>query len=65
VTPCNLDTNVDLNIGNVMKNNPKEIYESMEYQRIRKASIARKISPCSTCHDANYTHENRYVYAKK
>lgn len=53
VTPCNLDVNMALTIGNIHKQSLGELFEGKEWQRIRELSEKRKISPCSTCHDAN------------
>lgn len=53
VTPCNLDVNMGLTIGNIKEKSLGELYKSAEWHRIRRLSQAREISPCRTCLDAN------------
>jgi radical SAM protein with 4Fe4S-binding SPASM domain len=53
VTPCNLDVNMGLTIGNIKDSTIKDLYRGKEWNRIRELSQKRKITPCKTCHDAN------------
>lgn len=58
VTPCNLDVNMGLTIGNIKDKSLKELYRGPEWERIKKLSIKREISPCKTCIDANNWTQN-------
>jgi len=53
VTPCNLDVNMALTIGNIRDKNLGALHKGEEWSRISKLSKERKISPCNTCVDAN------------
>lgn len=53
VTPCNLDVNMGLTIGNIYEENLGEIFEGERWKKMRELSKRREVSPCSTCHDAN------------
>jgi radical SAM protein with 4Fe4S-binding SPASM domain len=53
VTPCNLDVNMGLTIGNIFKEDLGQIFEGPKWKETRQKSVERKISPCNTCHDAN------------
>ncbi len=58
VSPCNLDTNMDLAIGSIRDATMIELHESRERQRLQALSKARSISPCRTCVDANNWERN-------
>lgn len=53
VTPCFLDVNVDLSIGNVNEQPLKDIAYNKKYDEIRDLSKKRKIDPCKYCTDGN------------
>jgi len=53
VTPCNLDTNMDLIIGNIRKESLMKIWNSEKYDEMKKKSEARVIYPCNKCIDSN------------
>lgn len=58
VSPCNLDTNMDLVIGTIREATLRELQESQERRRLARLSKARAISPCRTCVDANNWERN-------
>ena len=53
VSPCNLDTNMDLQIGSVRERSLLDLRRSEEYKRVEALSRARVIGPCRTCVDGN------------
>ncbi|MBN1674477.1 MAG: radical SAM protein [Kiritimatiellae bacterium] len=53
VSPCNLDTNMDLAIGNVEQSTLKTLRESPRYRELRRASNKGDIAACWACVDAN------------
>jgi len=61
ITPCNLDVNVGLRIGNIKNNTLKELHRGQKWQQLKKLSDRREISPCKTCHDANNWSKNVVV----
>ena len=58
VSPCNLDTNMELVIGTVHASSLLEIANSPEREKIRKLSLSRSISPCDRCADSNNWSKN-------
>jgi len=55
VSPCNLDVNMDLSMGNVMKDSLFNIYHSDKAQTLRgKTGCGNDIQPCKTCTDSNF-----------
>lgn len=58
VSPCNLDTNMDLAIGSIKETSLLELYRSAKYQEIRELSKAQEINPCKMCVDANNWSKN-------
>ncbi len=54
VSPCNLDTNMDLALGNVMSASIDSIYHGALAQSLRKRTGCLKdLTPCRTCVDGN------------
>lgn len=53
VSPCNLDTNMDLTIGSITGSSLMELFQSEKMRQIRALSIEKKILPCQNCIDAN------------
>lgn len=54
LSPCNLDTNMDLKLGNVMDDSIEAIYHGPIATRLRGLTgCGRDITPCSTCADGN------------
>jgi radical SAM protein with 4Fe4S-binding SPASM domain len=62
VTPCNLDVNMELNIGNIMQNSLEEIYHGSKANKLRKKTgCLNPINPCSTCKDGNNWSQNEII----
>ena len=54
LSPCNLDTNMDLKIGNIMDDTIEAHYHGRAAKRLRQLTGCGKgITPCSTCTDGN------------
>ena len=53
VSPCNLDTDMNLIIGNVKDKSIMQMWKTSNYNTIKQKSIQQKIYPCKTCIDAN------------
>lgn len=53
VTPCNLDTNLDLAIGSVLERPLEELFRGPERAAARARARDRDAPPCSTCRDSN------------
>lgn len=53
VSPCVIDTNMDLKIGHVPTQRLIEIWRSPAYKRTRELSQKKLIVPCDTCIDGN------------
>lgn len=53
VSPCNLDTNMDMIIGKFPEQKLTDIWNGEKYKQIREGSIKRTIVPCNTCIDGN------------
>lgn len=64
VSPCNLDTNMDLAIGSLSESTLLELFRSEEYQRMMKLSQAQQIASCRCCVDANNWSKN-VVFRKR
>ena len=65
VSPCNLDTNMDLTIGNIMQDSIDAIYNGPVALRLRnQTGCLRDITPCRTCKDGNNWSRNE-VYKRK
>lgn len=63
-TPCNLDVNVALNVGNVFESNDiKNIVQGNKYKQVMKL-IKKKEGVCAKCFDANNWTEHR-LYKNK
>jgi radical SAM protein with 4Fe4S-binding SPASM domain len=65
VSPCNLDTNMDLTCGSIHEQSLSQIFRGKEYKRIRQLSRARQIVPCNTCIDANNWSKNITIMRDK
>jgi len=65
VSPCNLDTNMDLTCGNINEQSLIEIIDGPEYNRIKALSMTRNIKPCLTCVDANNWSKNMTITRDK
>ena len=53
VSPCNLDVNMDLEIGDVTTNSLLEISNNHNRHKLERESIKKNIDPCKSCIDAN------------
>lgn len=59
LSPCNLDTNMDLKLGNVMDGAITEAYEGAIAKRLRSLTgCGGTITPCTTCTDGNNWSQN-------
>ncbi len=59
LSPCNLDTNMDLKIGNIMDDSIEHAYFGPVADRMRGLTgCGKSITPCSTCKDGNNWSEN-------
>jgi radical SAM protein with 4Fe4S-binding SPASM domain len=55
VSPCNLDVNMDLSMGNVMQDSLANIYYSEQAQTLQqRTGCGNNIQPCKTCTDSNF-----------
>lgn len=63
VSPCNLDTNMDLTIGSVRDSGLLDLHHSREREQMEARSKARAITPCRTCVDANNWSRN-FIFRK-
>ena len=55
VSPCNLDVNMDLHLGNIMENSLYDIYYSDFAGKLqKKTGCGKDITPCKTCTDSNF-----------
>lgn len=61
VSPCNLDVNLDLAIGNLQGADLAKLYNSAQGMR-KKTGCGRDISPCKTCVDSNNWAQNKVVF---
>ncbi len=53
VSPCNLDTNMDLAIGSFPEQSLVDLFYSQKKKQIQFLSEKKEIIPCKTCVDAN------------
>ena len=53
VSPCNLDTNMDLAIGSVLEHTLLDLHQSKARKQVGRQSRKRVIVPCRTCVDSN------------
>lgn len=53
VTPCNLDTNMDLAIGSIRDAGLLELFRGPAYAAARQHSLDRDAPPCASCLDSN------------
>ena len=54
LSPCNLDTNLDLAMGNIMDDSVEAIYYGDRATELRgRTGCGNPLTPCSTCSDAN------------
>lgn len=58
VSPCNLDTNMDLVIGNIKDGSLMEIWNNPVFDELKKKSLAKTIFPCNKCIDSNNWSKN-------
>ena len=64
LSPCNLDTNMDLSLGNIMHDSIDAIYNGPAAGRLRKQTgCLRDITPCRTCKDGNNWSRNEVYKA--
>lgn len=64
VSPCNLDTDMNLIIGDVKNKSIMEMWKNSNYQSMKQKSIQRKIYPCKTCIDGNNYTKNITITRK-
>ncbi|QDU66886.1 radical SAM protein [Engelhardtia mirabilis] len=61
LSPCNLDTNMDLAIGNVMRDSLHGAYRGAIANHLRsRTGCGKDLTPCRTCVDANNWSENEF-----
>jgi radical SAM protein with 4Fe4S-binding SPASM domain len=54
LSPCNLDTNMDLKFGNVLDDSLESLYHGPVAERLRGLTgCGKSITPCQTCKDGN------------
>jgi len=53
VTPCNLDTNMDLAVGSIIDSPLLKLFRSKRMRQIKRFSKRKQIKPCIACIDAN------------
>lgn len=58
VSPCNLDTNMDLIVGNINNATLPQILKSKKYREVKRRSQERKMFPCDKCVDSNNWSKN-------
>lgn len=61
VSPCNLDTNMELAIGSAKSNSIENINGSREYEEVIDKIKAKEISPCKSCTDSNNWSKNLFI----
>ncbi|TWJ33050.1 radical SAM protein [Geobacter argillaceus] len=64
VSPCNLDTEMELTIGNINDATLEELFKSKAWEETRSRSILEKESPCRECIDSNAWAEDRNLVLK-
>lgn len=61
LSPCNLDTNMDLVIGNVMRDSIHGAYTGAIANHLRgRTGCGRDLTPCRTCVDGNNWEQNEF-----
>jgi radical SAM protein with 4Fe4S-binding SPASM domain len=61
-SPCNLDVNLLLGLGNIMNSSINKLYTSPKAKKLRKVTgCGRNIEPCKTCIDSNNWSKNEKV----
>jgi radical SAM protein with 4Fe4S-binding SPASM domain len=53
LSPCNLDTNMELTIGRFGETPLDDVRSSDRFQELQRRSMERTITPCRTCVDGN------------
>jgi len=62
LTPCNLDVNVQLHLGNIMEDSIMSLYDGPVADWLRtKTGCGNDLSPCRTCVDGNNWSRNRTI----
>lgn len=61
VSPCNLDTNMELELGSFPERSLLELHLSEQRKKLSERSKAREIVPCKFCIDANNIDDNIIV----
>lgn len=65
VTPCNLDVNIEMKVGNLLEARDLErIWEGDEYKQMM-SKMRRKEGICSNCFDANNRTEDEFYWSRK
>lgn len=59
VSPCNLDTEMELTIGNIRNSSLEEIFMSEAWQEARRHCNDRRSPPCNQCIDSNAWESDR------
>lgn len=63
-SPCNLDVNIALKVGNLLETKDiKKIIRGDEWKKVI-SRISKKLGICSNCFDANNWTENKYFWGK-
>ncbi|NOQ22410.1 MAG: radical SAM protein [Candidatus Aegiribacteria sp.] len=53
MSPCNLDVNMALNLGNIRNVSLGGLSKSKKYKELKRMSMSKSIQPCKSCFDAN------------
>jgi len=59
VSPCNLDTNMDLMVGSAKETTLSEVVGSMMWKDMMEKIESKKIQPCKDCFDSNNRTKNK------
>ncbi|MEL6349088.1 MAG: radical SAM protein [Myxococcota bacterium] len=62
VTPCNLDVNIQLHLGNIMDDSIENLYNGPIARWLRlRTGCGNDLTPCRTCVDGNNWSKNRRI----
>jgi len=65
VSPCNLDINLDLRLGNIMNSTLPKLYSGVVANKLRALTgCGKNLSPCKACRDGNNWSTNEIVKGK-
>jgi len=61
VSPCNLDTNMELIVGSILNEPLADIVEGARWNEMIEKIKNRMITPCKNCFDSNNRTKNRII----